>query len=87
MRLHGREIRIDYSFTEKAHEPTPGTYMGRVTYPPPPRRMYFPRYDPYERYDRGYDSRYDRERFDRYDRDSYDRYAPRGRDYSSRDHY
>jgi len=26
--LHGRVIRVDYSLTNKAHDPTPGLYMG-----------------------------------------------------------
>jgi transformer-2 protein len=26
--LHGRVIRVDYSATQKAHNPTPGQYMG-----------------------------------------------------------
>lgn len=26
--LHGRNIRVDYSATQKAHNPTPGQYMG-----------------------------------------------------------
>ena len=26
--LHGRNIRVDYSATPKAHNPTPGQYMG-----------------------------------------------------------
>ncbi|WVN88432.1 uncharacterized protein L203_103642 [Cryptococcus depauperatus CBS 7841] len=26
--LHGRNIRVDYSATRKAHDPTPGQYMG-----------------------------------------------------------
>ncbi|KAK0553113.1 hypothetical protein OC845_001393 [Tilletia horrida] len=28
--LHGRRIRVDYSATHRAHEPTPGQYMGHV---------------------------------------------------------
>jgi len=31
MRLHGRQIRSDFSITQRAHSPTPGQYMGRVT--------------------------------------------------------
>lgn len=26
--LHGRVIRVDFSATQKAHNPTPGQYMG-----------------------------------------------------------
>ncbi|KAH8917103.1 RNA-binding domain-containing protein, partial [Atractiella rhizophila] len=26
--LHGRNIRVDYSLTSSAHDPTPGQYMG-----------------------------------------------------------
>lgn len=31
MQLDGRNIRIDYSITERAHTPTPGVYMGRTS--------------------------------------------------------
>ena len=27
--LDGKEIRVDFSFTRKPHEPTPGVYLGR----------------------------------------------------------
>jgi len=30
--LDGREVRVDFSITRKAHSPTPGHYMGRETY-------------------------------------------------------
>lgn len=30
--LHGKEVRIDYSVTKRAYSPTPGRYMGKVTY-------------------------------------------------------
>jgi transformer-2 protein len=26
--LHGREMRVDFSATQKPHNPTPGEYMG-----------------------------------------------------------
>ncbi|UYV75191.1 TRA2A, partial [Cordylochernes scorpioides] len=29
MRIHGREIRVDYSTTREAHPPTPGVYLGK----------------------------------------------------------
>ena len=28
MELDGHKIRVDFSITERAHTPTPGTYMG-----------------------------------------------------------
>lgn len=27
--LHGRQIRVDYSATQRAHAPTPGEYRGQ----------------------------------------------------------
>jgi len=32
MDIDGRQIRVDYSVTKRAHTPTPGIYMGRPTY-------------------------------------------------------
>lgn len=29
--LDGRNIRVDYSITERAHTPTPGVYLGRTS--------------------------------------------------------
>ncbi|XP_037957686.1 transformer-2 sex-determining protein-like isoform X2 [Teleopsis dalmanni] len=29
--IDGRKIRVDYSFTQRPHSPTPGLYMGRCT--------------------------------------------------------
>ncbi|EGG23117.1 RNA-binding region RNP-1 domain-containing protein [Cavenderia fasciculata] len=89
LELDGRVIRIDYSASQKPHDPTPGRYFGTPS-----------RYSPYKRYDdrggynrggdrggdRGYD-RYDRDRsrdrgYDRYDRDrSRDRDYDRDRGY------
>lgn len=53
---HGREIlghpiRIDFSFTEGPHAPTPGMYLGR------PTRDFQPRSRPYEDHYRSYDDR------------------------------
>lgn len=31
MEIDGRQIRVDYSITERAHTPTPGCYMGKAT--------------------------------------------------------
>ncbi|KAM8833347.1 LOW QUALITY PROTEIN: transformer-2 protein homolog beta-like [Synchiropus picturatus] len=31
MELDGRRIRVDFSITKRAHTPTPGIYMGRLT--------------------------------------------------------
>jgi len=42
--LHGREIRVDYSLTTRAHSPTPGYYKGRRR--SPPRRRHGDYYDP-----------------------------------------
>jgi len=70
MRLHGRNIRIDFSLTKKAHEPTPGQYMGKARrdggrrydrYGPrgySPRRRSPPRRDRYDPYDDRYGDRY-----------------------------
>jgi len=73
MKLHGRNIRTDFSSTDKAHSPTPGEYMGR-------RRL--------RRVDR-YTPRYGRERYDHHPYDERDRYYSRGRDhrYDDRDRY
>ncbi|KAI5710764.1 hypothetical protein M8J76_014228 [Diaphorina citri] len=32
MEIDGRQIRVDFSVTQRAHTPTPGIYMGRPTY-------------------------------------------------------
>nr|XP_019046226.1 hypothetical protein I302_04966 [Kwoniella bestiolae CBS 10118]OCF25156.1 hypothetical protein I302_04966 [Kwoniella bestiolae CBS 10118] len=69
--LHGRNIRVDYSATQKPHAPTPGQYMGVK------RPTYEDRYDDRRGYDsrsRGYDSRYN-------DRGGYD---SRSRGYDGR---
>jgi len=29
--LHGRTLRVDFSYTKKAHSPTPGKYLGKAT--------------------------------------------------------
>ncbi|XP_076251614.1 transformer 2 isoform X2 [Rhynchophorus ferrugineus] len=31
MKINGRNIRVDYSITDRAHTPTPGIYMGKPT--------------------------------------------------------
>ncbi|KAG8936756.1 hypothetical protein FRC03_012518 [Tulasnella sp. 419] len=87
--LNGRRIRVDYSITERPHNPTPGEYMGL-------RRSNDSHhggrgsYDRYDRYDRG-SSRYDRDssyyRGDRErdrDRDYYGRDRDRDRDWRDR---
>jgi len=98
MKFHGKNIRTDYSITERPHTPTPGEYKGRRThrsdrYPPHGRDRYDDRYyddrDRYER-DRYYRSRdrYDDRYYD--DRDRYERgrYHHDERDYYyRRDHY
>lgn len=35
--LHGRRIRVDYSVTHRAHDPTPGEYRGEPRRDEPPR--------------------------------------------------
>lgn len=84
--LQGRQIRVDYSYTKKAHSPTPGKYLGKATRP---SRYNDKGYTPYPRYPSSYDyygsSRkspprggrdyYDDSRYDRGDR--YDRYNDR----------
>jgi len=76
--INGRSLRTDFSKTTKAHDPTPGKYMGRVTH----------NYRS-DRYDRDY--YYNRNRRSRSPRDSYDRYRDdrygRDRYRSSRDYY
>jgi len=83
MKLHGRNIRTDFSTTARPHSPTPGRYMGRITRPRGPRRVdrYYPsryesrdRYDPYDDRDRYYRDRRDRYYDDRYRYDDRDRY-------------
>jgi len=85
--MQGRNVRVDYSTTSRAHQPTPGEYMGfkRQSYssydsrsrrPPPPRGN-------------GYDRGYERDDYDRYDRPRYrSRSPPRRREHSPhRDRY
>uniref|UniRef100_A0A8C5VQ32 Transformer-2 protein homolog alpha n=1 Tax=Microcebus murinus TaxID=30608 RepID=A0A8C5VQ32_MICMU len=88
MELDGGRIRVDYSFTKRAHMPTPGIYMGRPTHSGGGGGGG----DSY--CDRGYDCGYDRyEDYDyRYRRISpspyYSRYRSRPRSHSySPTHY
>ncbi|KAM0752664.1 RNA-binding domain-containing protein [Meredithblackwellia eburnea MCA 4105] len=96
MDLHGRRIRVDFSATKRAHNPTPGEYRGfkRDEYGSGGGGYggkYGDRWassssrrggDYYDRYGGG-GGGYDRER---YSRDRYDRYDDRDRGYrSSRD--
>ena len=78
--LHGRRIRVDYSSTSRAHDPTPGEYRGN---PRPTDDRFARRGGFFRSYDRDY-GRYDRGRgygrypdSDRRWRD--DRGPPRGR--------
>jgi len=74
--INGRSLRTDFSRTTKAHDPTPGKYMGRVTH-----NYRSDRYDRdyyYSRNKRSPRDSYDRYRDDRYGRDRYR---------SSRDYY
>ncbi|EHB13067.1 Transformer-2 protein-like protein beta [Heterocephalus glaber] len=52
MEPDGRRIRVGFSITKRPHTPTPGIYMGRLTYASSRRRDYSDR-----GYDRGYDDR------------------------------
>lgn len=82
--IDGREVRVDYSITKKAHTPTPGKYYGRDRpFAGNPARGGDGRYDRDDR--RGY-SRYDRSRSrDRYSRRSRSRSRDRRRRSRSRD--
>lgn len=72
--LNGRRIRVDYSVTERPHQPTPGEYMGLR------RSDYSGRGD--DRRGGGGGRRDDRSRYDRdRDYDRYDRRDDRDRDY------
>jgi len=82
MQLHGNQVRIDFSYTKKAHSPTPGRYMGKTS----GRSHRSSRYTPYSHYGSrrspprsGYDYGYDRR-----SRDYYDRYDDRYDDYDGR---
>ncbi|WFD19342.1 hypothetical protein MCAP1_001572 [Malassezia caprae] len=84
--LHGRRIRVDYSSTSRAHDPTPGEYRGN---PRPADDRYAPPRHPGSSY-RGAAYRGDRDRDegrDYRDRDYRDRdYRDyRDRDYGRRD--
>ncbi|XP_065155778.1 transformer-2 protein homolog beta-like isoform X4 [Atheta coriaria] len=34
MKINGKNIRVDFSITQRAHTPTPGMYLGKPTYVP-----------------------------------------------------
>jgi len=100
MRLHGRNIRTDFSYTTKAHSPTPGQYMGKVTRRYAPRRFdnrynrsprrYEPYYDDRRYEERRYDDRrYEDRRYD--DRERFDHrssgYRGERERYDDRDRY
>jgi len=82
MRLHGRNIRIDYSLTKRPHSPTPGQYMGRITNRPD-RRSSYDRYPSSRSYSPRRRSPPRRDHYDPYEDRYYDRYHGS----SSRDHY
>ncbi|CAJ0579049.1 unnamed protein product, partial [Mesorhabditis spiculigera] len=63
--LDGRELRVDFSVTKRAHSPTPGQYMGQKT-------AFFGRND------RGSDRGYERRDRGGHDRGSYGRDRDRG---------
>jgi transformer-2 protein len=78
--LHGRVIRVDFSATQKAHNPTPGQYMGEKKPLSECDGRSWPWTTAHEtgHYDGAYRPPYDRrDRPDRYD--DRDRYDPRGR--------
>lgn len=81
--LHGRRIRVDYSSTSRAHDPTPGEYRGN---PRPADDRYAPPRHPGSSY-RGAAYRGDRDRDEGrdYGRD-YGRDRDRDRDYRDRDY-
>jgi len=70
--MAGRSLRIDFSYTRKAHSPTPGRYLGRSS-----RRRNNYRNDRYDR-DRRDNRDYRDSRDSRDDRpsDRYDRRSP-----------
>jgi len=81
--IDGREVRCDFSITKKAHEATPGQYMGRRRRSrSPPRRRYRSRSRSRDRYSRRSRDRYERRDRSR-SRDRYDSHRSR-RDYSPR---
>ncbi|KAL1490736.1 hypothetical protein ABEB36_013384 [Hypothenemus hampei] len=65
MKINGKNIRVDFSITERAHTPTPGIYMGKPTY----------KYDRYE----SRSSRRDRDRERVYRRSPSPYYSSRSR--------
>lgn len=78
MELDGRQIRVDFSITKRAHTPTPGIYMGRPTHGGGSRRYDRGQERSYERsYDRDYD-RYDDREYRSYRRRSPSPYSSRG---------
>ncbi|KAH8829778.1 RNA-binding domain-containing protein [Flagelloscypha sp. PMI_526] len=91
--LHGRRLRVDYSMTNKPHNPTPGEYMGRKSrdYDRRDRRDYRDDYRDrggYRGSSSGYGRDRDRDGYGR-DRDWKDRRSPppRDRDYRRRRSY
>ncbi|XP_063703945.1 transformer-2 protein homolog alpha [Culicoides brevitarsis] len=83
MELDERRIRVDYSITDRAHTPTPGTYMGS---------RYDSRYRQRGNYDHDRRRRYDRRRSPSrsrsrsYERSSRYRSSKRHRHHSARSH-
>jgi len=88
--LEGREIRVDFSITKRAHSPTPGQYMGREKRRSRSRDRYrrSRSRDGYSRRSRSRDrySRRSRSR-DRYSRSGYGRDPRDDRRSESRDRY
>ncbi|XP_061616471.1 transformer-2 protein homolog alpha isoform X1 [Phyllopteryx taeniolatus] len=88
MKLDGRQIRVDYSITKRAHSPTPGIYMGKDIRDDGGgggtwrgRGSFYNR--GYDRgYERGYERSYERSYERNYDR-GYDRSYDRGYDRGS----
>jgi len=74
--LDGKSIRIDFSRTDKAHSPTPGRYMGKITRPRYSGRRYGSSYGSYYKRSSSRDRSRDRDyRYSDYRRRSYDRYS------------
>jgi len=71
MTLHGRQLRVDFSVTKKAHSPTPGKYLGKSA-----SRSYKPPSRPYSRYPGSSSSSSSSSSYDYYSRRS-----PSRRDY------
>jgi len=73
--IDGRELRVDFSITKRAHDPTPGQYMGRETR----RSRSRDRYSRRDRHRSRSRDRYSRSGYGRDPRDDYRRSSSRDR--------